>query len=57
MSCHNVPLQGDEKAAQKLTELEKQAKEREGRESKLKQLVLKAKKEASEYKNKVCTWY
>ena len=36
-----------------MTELEKQARERDNRESKLKQLVLKAKKEAAEYKSKV----
>jgi hypothetical protein len=35
-------------------EAEKTAKERESREVKLKQLVLKAKKEAAEYKSKVC---
>jgi len=34
--------------------LERQLKEREDRENKLKQLALKAKKEASELRSKVC---
>ena len=40
---------------QRVSELERQAKERDNREGKLKQLVLKAKKEAAEYKGKVRT--
>jgi len=34
--------------------LERQLKEREDRENKLKQLTLKAKKESAELRNKVC---
>ena len=40
----------------KVHDLQKQLKEKEARENKYKQLVLKAKKEAAEFKQKVGRW-